>query len=166
MSNVHYTAALKAVVASESKASNFWQSLVLFVMDEKPASKDALKGAFEREEKAQTVTKKKLSTFGAYRSAKSVITSALVYDVALMDGEKVRGKTEVEKDIKAMKANDKTELDKFKATLNTANAIGIKLETEADLSEAFVLADGLARKLANMLVAVKAGKPATDGLAE
>lgn len=149
--NKHYETALKAVVAIEAKGSNFWQNLVLFVADVKPADEAALKVAFGHEEKQQTVTKKKLSTFGAYRSAKSVIFAALKCDVALMDGEKVRGKTEVEKDIKAAKADGKTELDKFKSAMNTATLIAIKLEGKDAYAEAFMLSKALTDKLAELL---------------
>lgn len=153
--NTHFITALKAVVAAESKASNFWSNLVLFVKDTNPKDEEALKVAFTSEEKAQNVTKKKLSSFGAYRSAKSVIFAALKHDVALMDGEKVRGKTEVEKDIKALKADGKSAIDKYKHVITSANALADQLETEADLGEAFILTKSLLDKLADALALVK-----------
>lgn len=48
---------------------------------------------------------------GAWRSAKSVIKNAIKEGVEIKDGERVRGKTAVEKDIKAARQRDKEEKD-------------------------------------------------------
>lgn len=146
--NANFEAALKAVVKIEATQGNFWKSLVLFVKDVAPKDEDALKDAFTREEKAQNVTKKKLSSFGAYRSAKSVVFAALKHDVALMDGENVRGKTEVEKDIKALKGDTKTEFEKFQHVITSATAIADKLESKDDVAAAFMLVKSLMDSLA------------------
>ena len=92
---------VKLARASEGKAGQLWTAMVLFCMDRAPADDKAAKELFKAHEKQEE--RVKLQTIGAYRSAKSVIVAALKFGVTLNVGDKVRGKTEVEKEIKDLK---------------------------------------------------------------
>ncbi len=89
--------------ASDGLATDAWGMLVNGVRGLDWDSAKAKCKEWEEEYKATGSTVMP----AAWRSAKSVIKGALQNDVPLMDGEEVRGKTAVEKGIKAVKEADK-----------------------------------------------------------
>lgn len=154
--NAHFESAIKAALRINKQVGSFWKDLVLFAVESNPKDEEQLKEAFSVAEKeARTTVAKgtKLSNIAAYRSAKSVILAAYRNDVAVVNAEGVvRGKTEVEKDIKAVKAEGKTELDRFKSLMNSLSAVSVKFERKDEYATAFMLVkeecDKIAEKLA------------------
>lgn len=159
MSYTTYISAIRTVLSVEKKMGNFWNDLVTFAMDvPMPDGLDAegrvsvLKDAFNEQEQSDDVLAllkgRKLSEFGAYRSAKSVIMSACKAGVSLLDeAGKVRGKSAVESDVKALK-EEKPEIEKFKQMLASLTSVADKLE-QSDAGVAFLLAKGLTDYLAD-----------------
>lgn len=92
----------------QKKGSNVWTHMVRFaVMDVSLVDgADALKDAFKAQEQKYKEQGVNLPEMGSYRSSKSVVVSAFKLGVPVMVGGKVRGKTEVEKDIKALKEKE------------------------------------------------------------
>lgn len=151
-----FEAAFKASRNVDKEGGKVWDGVVkfaqtsklMFMVDEKHR-----KARFEEEEeRVETAHKQSPKEFGAYRTAKSVCLSAIKYKVALFDGEgKVRGKTAVEKDLKAAKASEKPAIDKWQATFNSLNSLTNDLEGLEDLNVAFTNIDALRNKLAEMV---------------
>lgn len=96
-------------------------------------SQDNLKQLFvdgyEKAYKKETGDK---SMPGAYRSAKSVITKAITFDVELLNEDGTpRGKTEVEKDIKELQAV-KTNVEKIDGLLETVSKLIDSAKSEGE----------------------------------
>ena len=116
--------------------SDWYGSLVSCVMMDQlhsmadDDSKDYWKGTFEGKYKEQEgVTK--MPT--AYRSAKSVINSAISLDIELLEEDGTpRGKSAVEKDIKEAKQTEKSNADKILQLLSTVSALIDKANDEGE----------------------------------
>lgn len=97
----------KIAKAANAKATGLWAAMVRFADTQglHVAGEDMAKEIFKAKEKAvDEGSKVKLQAITAYRSSKSVIISAVKFGIPLTSGPgKVRGKTDVEKDIKAMR---------------------------------------------------------------
>lgn len=135
MAKYNFDTAAKYAVDSEKKAGNLWNNLAGYIGElaqfhDVENVKSVLKN---REKEYADLHKVKLSSIGAYRSAKSVAIKAVSLGVALLnDNGDARGKTEVEKDIKDNK-EDKPVIDKIQSTCNTLNSL---LDQLADIDEA------------------------------
>lgn len=91
----------------QKKGVNVWTHMVRFaVLDVPRTGDDVLKDAFKAQEQKYKEQGVNLPEMGSYRSSKSVVMSAFKLGVPVMVGDKVRGKTEVEKDIKALKEKE------------------------------------------------------------
>lgn len=106
MSKLTFSTIVAEATAIQKGGTKLWNTMVEVCMATSQAAFKAgasdegksLKEWFKTEE--EKVKKEKeinLNTIGAYRSTKSVIVAAARYGVAVMEGDKVRGKTEVEK---------------------------------------------------------------------
>lgn len=93
--------------ASEETGADAWSTLASAVAHH--SIWEDVKLQFKEWEHEYKVTTS-LPIPGAWRSAKSVIKNAFKHAVPLMFGSEVRGKTAIEKEIKAKKEADKEEL--------------------------------------------------------
>ena len=146
----NFETAAKYAVDASKKEGNLWNNLAGYIGElaqfhDVENIKSVLKN---REKEYSDLHKVKLSSIGAYRSAKSVALKAVSLGVALLnENGEARGKTEVEKDIKDNK-EDKPVIDKIQSTCNTLNAL---LEQLADVDEArmaLIMIDQLREKAA------------------
>lgn len=171
--NVNFEAAAKACVSIEKKITGFWSSLAMAALDFSVKArgedgsviatyagveaKDAVGKEFKTNEtEYKAATKRALSEFGAYRSAKSVILQAMELDVPLFEDGKVRGKTEVEKAIAAVKEDNtsaKRTIDKIKGALDMVNKLVDSDKSDMEHAD-YVAATLLARDLTDKLVAL------------
>lgn len=132
---------------SEARGAKLWNSMVEFAVSTGTNDAEALKDTFKNHEKAQKDAPKgvNLQSIGAYRSAKSVILSATKHGVQIMVGGKVRGKTDVEKELRSLKEPEA-------AIATIQRSIELAAKKIADLTEkddamtAFQLADMLRKK--------------------
>jgi hypothetical protein len=149
--NVNFEVAAKAAKSINGKSGSLWHAMVLFQQDYMRLDKDELKSVIKgQEQEANAALRIKVGTNSTYRVVKGVILSAVEYGVSLIDKRgKVRGKTEVEADIKEVKG-EKSAVDKFKSTMTTANAIADKLLT-GDLPVSAGLVKELFDKLADRI---------------
>jgi len=91
----------------QKKGVNVWTHMVRFAsFDVAPLNEEGLKAAFKVQEQKYKEQGVNLPELGSYRSSKSVVVTAVKLGIAIMVGDKVRGKTEVEKDIKALKEKE------------------------------------------------------------
>lgn len=157
MSNYTFTAAADNAIAIEKKSGGLWNNLagwvgtevVPFITAEGEEVKDLVKVAIataEQEYATAHPKASKLSEVGAYRSAKSVVIKACSLGVPLTNEGKVRGKSEVEADINAKKA-EKTPMEKYRGTASVLASIGDTLLTPDELKEAIALLEEQATKL-------------------
>ncbi len=166
MSNATFAKSVDAFRSAESKGVSAFGTLCLFaaehradMLTSKPESKPealaaALKNALTTEENTYKGEKKLTEMPTAYRSAKSVILSAVLYDVALLDDEgKPVGKSALEKAVKDAKPDSgKSELAKFQSTMATAASIFAKVDTLHDIQQC----KELVRQLADMVLKAEA----------
>lgn len=140
--------AAASAIQAQKKESNLWSNLAGYIGElaqfhDVENVKSVLKN---REKEYSDLHKVKLSTIGAYRSAKSVAFKAVSLGVALLnDNGDARGKTEVEKDIKDSK-EDKPVIDKIQSTCNTLNALLEQLDNVDDARMALIMIDQLRDK--------------------
>lgn len=145
--NSNFEKVAKAATTINKAGSGMWGLMVAVQQDwnslDHVALKETIKG---QEAEANTQFKMKINENSTYRVIKGVVLSAVEYGISLVrpDG-KPRGKTEVEADIKAAKG-EKSAIEKFKSTIDTATKIEAKLET-ADLPLAAKLAKDVLDKL-------------------
>jgi hypothetical protein len=132
----------------DRKGTSMWEDLVNFSVTVE-GDRKALDASFKKQEREAVIeVKYEMDKNSTYRAIKSVIGKARELDVLLIIDGKVRGKTEVEKECKAKAeetAKPKSELDKFKSTMNTANAIADKLEAKDAVMAAALVQDLLAK---------------------
>ncbi|HEY9815113.1 MAG TPA: hypothetical protein V6D20_04805, partial [Candidatus Obscuribacterales bacterium] len=149
------------------KGAGLWNSLVNFCIESgKHSSKGVkeLKGAFTQEEKAADKDHKvKMGENSTYRVCKSVLTKAAALDISLVDADgKVKGKTAVEQEI-AAHAEEKSNYEKFKSSMNTATVLAAKVVEDGDVSEvggALLLVQELWAELEMQHTALKAAAAA------
>lgn len=133
--NENFRKAASAVKALKQKASGLYGALGAFVMDiamndgvQVVAGTD-IKPAFKEQERLASAEMK--VHFGkdapsTYRVVKNLFANAIAKGVSITSDGKLRGKTDIEADLAALKV-EKSELDKFKVAMNTALAIADKL---------------------------------------
>jgi hypothetical protein len=149
--NVNFETVAKAAKTINGKAGGLWHAMVLFQQDYASLDKDQLKVTIKgQEQEANAALRIKIGENSTYRVVKGVILSAVELGISLINKHgKVRGKTEVEADIKEVKG-EKSAVDKFKSTLSTANSIADKLLT-GDLPVSAGLVKELFDKLADRI---------------
>lgn len=140
----HFENIVTLTKESGKNVIGLWNEFVLFVTEDlRTTVENDAKAAFKEKEK-QTKEKDKFSLqeVGAYRSAKSVIMSALRYDIALADSQgKARGKTEIEKEIKDRKEPE-APIDTIKRSMSILDKKIPALTTKGDISLAYMLVKG------------------------
>lgn len=158
--NENFRKAASAVKALKQKASGLYGALGAFVCDivmvgdstngyvQVLAGTD-IKPAFKEQEQMASVEMK--VHFGkdapsTYRVVKALFVNAVAKGVPITENGKLRGKTAIEADLDALKT-EKSELEKFKTSMNTATAIADKLPAH-DRITAAALAQELLNKLA------------------
>jgi hypothetical protein len=154
---VLFVESINAYVAGEKKASNAFGKLIEFadvvtcaIEDSKRL--DVLKSMTKTGEDEFKKASKEMHMPAAYRSAKSVITTAVALSIALKNADgKYKGKTELEKEIKEGKVG-KSEFEKFKSSMNTATLIFGKLDALDDVRNA----KELVRQLADLVIKTEA----------
>lgn len=154
--NVNFQKAGEAAVSVQKKGAGMYGLLVFFLVDINPTHasgssvKETCAKVFKACEKAfaqENPKAEKLGSIGSYRSAKTVLLQAVEYGVQVLDANgKPRGKTEVEKELAAMK-EPKTSMDKFKAAMTTADKMVDDLVGTSELALAYSLAKTLHDKL-------------------
>lgn len=150
--NAQFKTAVTALVANVKSGNNFWNSIALFANEHygKGLEEAFRINEIDAESSIKGLAGIRLQTLGAYRSAKSVIRSANKLNIKVVVDGKVRGKTEVEQDIKSQK-QDKPALDKFRTSMTTATTLADGVETSEELGQAFMLAKALTDKLQTKL---------------
>lgn len=153
MAKYNFDTAAKYAVDSEKKAGNLWNNLAGYIGElAQFHDVDNVKAVLKNSEKSYgEINKVKLSSIGAYRSAKSVALKAVSLGVALLtENGDSRGKSEVEKDIKDNK-EEKSVADKLQTTANTMNSIMDQIADIDDARVAIILIDMLREKAANIV---------------
>ena len=149
----NFDTAAKYAVDSEKKAGNLWSNLAGYIGElAQFHDVENVKAVLKNAEKSYgEINKVKLSSIGAYRSAKSVALKAVSLGVALLtENGDSRGKTEVEKDIKDNK-EEKSVADKLQTSANTMNAIMDQIADIDDARVAIILIDMLREKAADIV---------------
>lgn len=149
----NFDTAAKYAVDSEKKAGNLWSNLSGYIGElAQFHDVENVKAVLKNSEKSYgEINKVKLSSIGAYRSAKSVALKAVSLGVALLtENGDSRGKSEVEKDIKDNK-EEKSVADKLQTTANTMNSIMDQIADIDDARVAIILIDMLREKAANIV---------------
>lgn len=149
----NFDTAAKYAVDSEKKAGNLWSNLSGYIGElAQFHDVENVKAVLKNSEKSYgEINKVKLSSIGAYRSAKSVALKAVSLGVALLtENGDSRGKSEVEKDIKDNK-EEKSVADKLQTTANTMNSIMDQIVDIDDARVAIILIDMLREKAANIV---------------
>ena len=149
----NFETAAKYAVDASKKEGNLWSNLSGYIGElaqfhDVENVKIVLKN---REKEYSDLHKVKLSSIGAYRSAKSVALKAVSLAVNLLtDNGEARGKSEVEKDIKDNK-EEKPVADKLQTAANTMNSIMDQIMDLDDARIAIILVDMLREKAANIV---------------
>lgn len=151
----YFDKAADAAVSMQKKGTGMFGNLVMFVSEKAETHcvvhKDDLAAMFKEREAIYQKEHKNapsLGSVGAYRSAKSVLLSAVEYSIPIKEiNGKPRGKTDIEKDIKDAKA-PKPDIEKFYTAMSTASNVADKLHTHTDIGLAFTATKALADKLA------------------
>jgi hypothetical protein len=148
---------VNAYVQGEKKQGSGYGKLIEFASTltnsvEDTKQLDVLKSTLETAEGEYKKGMKAERMPAAYRSAKSVIVTAVSMSISLIDEEgKYKGKTQLEKEIKEGKPG-KPEFEKFKSAMNTATLIFGKLDTLDDVRNA----KELVRQLADLVIKTEA----------
>lgn len=148
---------LNAYLQGEKKQGNGYGKLIQFAAEcingiEDTKKAEVLKNTLQAAEGEYKIGMKVERMPAAYRSAKSVIVTAVSMSICLTDAEgKYKGKTELEKEIKEAKPG-KPEFEKFKASMNTATLIFGKLDALDDVRNA----KELVRQLADLVIKTEA----------
>ena len=121
--NGNYVNATKAVKAIDKKTGGLWTALGLFTVDISyanglPAVGTDIKPAFQSQEKQASVeVSVEMASNSTYRVAKSVLVNCVAAGISIVDGKgKLRGKTELEDELKALK-EPKSALEKLTAAM-------------------------------------------------
>lgn len=144
----NFETAAKYAVDSEKKAGNLWNNIAGYVGElAQFHDADNISSVLKNKEtEYSTIHKTKLSTIGAWRSAKSVCMSAVKVGVALLnENGEARGKSDVEKDVRALK-EEKPVIDKIQSTCNTLSALLEQLADVDDARMALIMIDQLRDK--------------------
>lgn len=150
--NEHYQQAVDAVKGINKKQGSLWSGLVLFTVEAMAlipnVEKPDMKPAFKEAEKIATVEQRvKMGENSTYRVQKGILCSCVSKGVVLVDAKgKPRGKTELEDELAALKV-EKSALEKFKVSMNTATAIAGKFTAGSDYITAAGLVSDLLKKL-------------------
>lgn len=159
--NEAFRAVATSVKGISKKAGGLFGLIGTFVLSEqKQDETDAggwpkgmdIKPIFAREEKAATAEMK--VTFGkdapsTYRVVKALFVNCVAAGIALEENGKLRGKTDLEAELAALKV-PKSELDKFKGAVETASKISDNLPAHDRLIAA-ALVQELLKSVANGL---------------
>lgn len=150
--NEHYQQAVNAVKSIDKGVKAMWPGLVLFTVEAMrliPNVKTPdMKPAFKAAEKQATVEAKvRMNENSTYRVQKGLLCNCVSKGITIVDGAgKPRGKTELEDELAALK-DEKSPLDKFKTSMNTANALADKFTTMPEYLSAASLVNDLMKKL-------------------
>ena len=162
MSNVTFAKSLDSFVAVERKGASAFGTLVEFAHSAVQAymatveactteqQSAALKNSITAEEAAYRVEHPKMAEFPtSYRSAKSVIMSAVKAGVSLVDDKgEYKGKTALENDTKAAKGDSgKTAAEKFAIAMSTATNVFAEVDTLEDIRKCKALMTLLAESI-------------------
>jgi hypothetical protein len=163
--NTIFAKSLDSYIAADKRNLNAFGTLVTFAQEQVTAApadvasnaaklSAVLKNAIADNEAEYRKANPKLAEFPTnYRTAKSVILSAVKAGVSLVDADgKSKGKSALEKEVADGKADTKPEIEKFTSTMATAAAIFAKLDTLSDVQKA----KELVRQLADMVVKAEA----------
>lgn len=146
MTNAAFATSVNEFAATERKAGKAFGSLMTYSHDvirevtgDSKAVADVLKNSLTAEEKTYRAEydashRTALGDMpGAYRSAKSVIMSAVKAGVSLVDGDgKLRSKSDLEKSVKELRS-EKSALEKFCGALDTAEKVFADIDTLDDV---------------------------------
>lgn len=143
-----FAAVVKEALAVQTKTGGLWVAMVYFAISNevyKAGDYDEMKAEFASHEKLTKESKDvALQKIGAYRSAKSVVMASMEYGVNLVDKNgAVRGKTEVEKDIREQRSEETTPLQRFQTSVNRATGQMDKVKDAQEIAAAYVLAKQL-----------------------
>lgn len=125
---------VKEAKAAHKREGSLWVLFVEFTTQECAGLKvDELKAVLKAKEDAAKQAKPSvnLQEMGAYRSCKSVIVRAVEAGISLLDGTEVKGKTEVEKELKALKVKETA----YETIKRCIALIGDKLPEVTDKTE-------------------------------
>lgn len=163
-----FKSAVTTAKSMDKKGTSMWEDLANYSLSIE-GDEANLDKQFKAEERLSIVeVKYEMDKNSTYRAIKSVLKKARRLDVKLVDENgKVRGKTDVEKECKALEDGDKSDkpaIDKFKAVMNTANTLADKLEAKDAVMAAALVQDLLA-KLVTMVkpTEVEAPRTGTEG---
>jgi len=167
MSNATFAKSVDAFRSAETKSTNAFGTLIEYAqecltlkrMDNPEVSNETLatflKNTLTTEENSYKGEKKLTEMPVTYRSAKSVIMSAVLNGVALYDEDgKPMGKSALEKASKESKGEAKSEFAKFQSTMATAYKIFGKVDTLHDIQQC----KELVRQLADAVLKAEAEK--------
>jgi hypothetical protein len=132
--NSYYELAVKDVAGIDKRSGSLFGSLIKFIVvscynDGAPPPEGTQIGpVFRAQEKLATLEKKVLMEKNStYRVVKALLTQCVAYQIPLIDEKgNVRGKSELEAEVKAMKG-DKTDLEKFRHAIDLATKLNDKL---------------------------------------
>lgn len=149
--NASIIAAVAAAKSVEASSGKVWNGIAEFAINE-GLNEDTAKDAFKEQENLYMEKHKvQPSTYSTYRSAKSVCMNALKNNIDLVDAEgKPRGKTEIEKAIKAARDENKTPFDKWIGMFDRLNEQTNSLMGVTETSQAWQAVDKLQKKLTEM----------------
>lgn len=168
MTKVTFDQVAKAATDLQQRGANLWTLSVTFAVTAmtaaiKTAHEDegeALRDAWKlHEAQYKSSNEVNLNTIGAYRSAKSVISAAARYNVPLVEKDKVRGKTEVEKAIDAVREKQSAAAT-IQRSLTTVDNKLAEVTKSNELAAVYLLIDALHKKCAQMIE--KAGVKKSD----
>lgn len=173
--NTQFDKALSGFVAADNKGASAFGSLIQYAYDvvkeqtgDSKAVANVLGNGIKGEELAFRSAHPKLKEFPtAYRSAKSVIMSAVKAGVALVDAAgKLRAKSELEALVKEGKS-PKSAVQRFETTMTTAGNIFAEVDTLDDVRQCkalvAILADMVCKAEAALIGATHREKaPITD----
>lgn len=136
MSNATFAKSVDSFVNAEKKGMGAFNTLVEYshnVVCAATNPSDALKSAIKDDETTYRAEHSALESMpAAYRSAKSVILSAVKAGVSLIRADGTyKGKSELEKECAASKS-EKTAVEKFVIAINTATSVFADVDTLED----------------------------------
>lgn len=135
------------VKAMNKKGEGIFGLLIAFSIPLAGQGHESLgKSVKEQEKFVEAELKVKLSDNSTFKAAKSIIVRCVEHGISLVDSEgKARGKTDLERELEAFKT-EKTPLEKFKATISTADKIADTL-SDAEVITAAALVDSLLKSI-------------------
>jgi hypothetical protein len=146
--NGNYVNAVKAVKILDSKAGSLFKNIGLFVVDVAygnglPATGTDIKPVFKAQEMMASVEHKvAMGENSTYRVVKNLLVNCVAKGVSIVDANgKLKGKTELEKELALLK-EEKSAIEKFKATMGTAEKIAAQLDAR-DIPNALAMIKSL-----------------------